>query len=176
LFFKNANPEQFNKYWFSLLHCFIILVIYITELPFVKGLTLFQRIQNSEIPIANVRYTFQAYVEMTTAWALTKGPCGPSCNTGSVNESTLNTRTLMEQQNPDYFGKFQVLLKKQDLSAQITPQLTEHVLAVSKSEQWEQELCTFKLPINDSFHDVRYVHIYFILLKNQFKVIVLNLH
>jgi len=85
---------------------------------------------------------------LITGWDLGKGPCGPACSKDSVG-NIISSSALM--------GTTTVLRTMNGTNAPINVSITEHVLAVSDTEVWEQELATFKVDLNKIEEKIRLV-------------------
>ncbi|XP_025104810.1 uncharacterized protein LOC112570537 isoform X1 [Pomacea canaliculata] len=102
--------------------------------------------------------TYTAKVTLVTGWVLGLGPCGPNCTVGDVGQSTHDRRlqTIQQRHDTTYFGgwtleeqrRFGELADVDDVTDEVSRNLTGRVSMVSEKLQLEQEIANFYLEID----------------------------
>lgn len=84
-----------------------------------------------------VKFSFKINVELTTGWA-----------SGSHNGNATIFSTLSGNL---FFDITQRLSDRDTPTSRFYPNVTDHILAVSASEGWEQDVAFFRLAYNDTY-------------------------
>lgn len=110
----------------------------------------------------------QVNITITSAWVLGKGPCGSTCTKANVGMSTAPSRqtSLTSAADSVYFGNITMTFPsgssdspydfgrydsfvKVNLLLNLTDTSTETVVAVNELEQWEQDILTFTVEVEE---------------------------